>query len=70
VTVLFLGLALFNGCILPISLPDFVYKRLCDPTHQPEFSDLQQISPVLADGLQKLLGMYFLLMTSLLYTRL
>jgi len=49
-----LGLAIYNGVILDLHFPLFVYKKLCGV--ESELSDLAEINPGLCRGLRQLLG--------------
>lgn len=48
-----LGLAIYNGVILDINFPLAIYKKFL--LYTPEFSDLKEIDPQLAQGLELLL---------------
>jgi len=51
-----LGLAIYNGVILDIHFPHYLYKKLMNPNEPPTLSDLKEWDPSLGSGLEKLLN--------------
>lgn len=41
-----LGLAIYNGVILDIHFPHYLYKKLMNPDEAPTLQDLREFDPV------------------------